>query len=415
MTNQGNALRVLSINGGGVKGLVPAKILKEIVVASGDKPIHELFDYIIGTSIGGILATALTVTNKNGDLIYSVDDVIEIIATESKNIFPQTWVNTIPGYELFYSKYERSGIDGLLYNKLGNATLLNTKIPVTTVSYSLDKDGPRLWSTFKARINDQYNFFLRDAAGATSAAPTYFAPKITKTPSKEIYRDVDGGIFANSPTFLGIGELVKADPTAQWNNIIVVSLGTGKFLDTPDLPQHTNYSLYVGTSVIGAATICGLGVLFGMLGAPACIKATSLLFFGANGINFLHNTYNNNGGIGWISHGLIDKMMKGAELSDSIVSSTVFKAIRINPSLDQKFAALDKGDDAHMQEMSQDIDRFIQENKPLWKNVADCLESKHSASKSCITTREDTAQFNEEFKFDVSGLIMKIAVDTIND
>jgi hypothetical protein len=152
-----------------------------------------------------------------------------------------------------------------------------------------------------------------------------------------------------------------------------------------------------------------------MLGALVCIKAISPLFFGANGINFLHNTYNNNGGIGRVSHGLIDKMMKGAELSDSIVSSTVFKAIRINPSLDQKFAALDKGDDTHMQALSQDIDRFFQENNPLWKNVAVCLGNKHSASKSCITAQEDTAQSNEEFKFDVYGLIMKIVVDTIND
>jgi predicted acylesterase/phospholipase RssA len=69
-----NHYRVLAINGSGVRGIVPASILKELVSVS-KRPIHKWFDFVIGTSIGGIIAVALTVKDENGKPRYTAEDV----------------------------------------------------------------------------------------------------------------------------------------------------------------------------------------------------------------------------------------------------------------------------------------------------------------------------------------------------
>jgi patatin-like phospholipase/acyl hydrolase len=103
-------------------------------------------------------------------------------------------------------------MDAFLEKKLGNATFLDTTISFARAFYSLDRDGPRLWSTYSALNNPNTNYFLKEAAGATSATPTYFPPKITETPGGQTYHDVDGGIFASSPTLIGMAALARAHP-----------------------------------------------------------------------------------------------------------------------------------------------------------------------------------------------------------
>jgi len=183
MSNDKKDYSVLIINGGGVRGIIPAKILQELTKISG-KQIHELFDFIVGTSIGGIITTALTVKDSDGKAKYTTDDVVNIFLNESENIFPPDSISNWPYigaiYNKFFSRYSREGIDAVLDKHLGNATFLDTIVPILTVSYSLETDKPRTWSTFKAEdIPYKNNFYLKDAAGATSAAPTYFPPKIT--------------------------------------------------------------------------------------------------------------------------------------------------------------------------------------------------------------------------------------------
>ncbi len=359
--------RVLSISGGGVKGLAPTKVLQQFVHESG-KSIHELFDFIVGTSIGGILATALTVKNENNTAKYTPEDMVDMMVNEAQNIFPHTIVNTNMLYNIAFPKYTREGIDDLLEAKLGNATFRDTTIPILTVSYSLDKDGPRVWSTFKAQ-DDLHNYYLKDAAGATSAAPIYFPPKNTTAPSGEVYHDVDGGIFANSPTLIGIHALKQAEQNAQiegsgCEKIIVVSLGTGRFKDKP---------------------------------IPSSID-------------------NNFGMYSWFTtHDLIGKMMKGVELTDAIVSQNLFKVIRINPELDARFYDMDNSDLSHMQDFNKTMAMNLKENIGLAKVISqtlNCLVSYDTTSNACKEAL-DTSERNlpVEFKYKFSDKMLKRFID----
>ena len=71
------AYRVLSVDGGGVRGIIPALILAEIEDRT-KRPIHQLFDLISGTSTGGILALGLTKPGSDGRVEKSAMDVVRL-------------------------------------------------------------------------------------------------------------------------------------------------------------------------------------------------------------------------------------------------------------------------------------------------------------------------------------------------
>lgn len=227
--------RVLVIAGGGVRGIIPARILQDFEEKSG-KQITQLFDYVVGTSIGGIIAAGITVPSEEDAKKpkYSAENITNILITEAPNLFPHSWW---PNF--IFAKYSRNYIDHMLNKTFGDLKMSDTLIPVTMVSYSLEEDHTRTWSSLKTypnyKFRDQgYNHYVKDAAGATSAAPTYFPPKITKIPGKQELIDVDGGIFANSPIFTGISTLFDCIQKVDTKHLTVVVVGTGTEPHTPD-------------------------------------------------------------------------------------------------------------------------------------------------------------------------------------
>ncbi len=166
-------LRVLSINGGGIKGLMPAKILDYISKQSG-KNITELFDFVIGTSIGGILASAYTTPSSLGSKIpkYNSTEILKIIEEKGSMIFSN------PNDGFFIDKYSREGIDKFLEQHLKvNGTdiaLTDTIIPIALTAQNNVNNIPQIWSSCSKQFS---GYLLKDVAGATSAAPTYFGPK----------------------------------------------------------------------------------------------------------------------------------------------------------------------------------------------------------------------------------------------
>lgn len=87
--------KILSIDGGGIRGLIPALVLAEIEQATG-KRISELFDLIVGTSTGGILALALNIKDTNGKAKYSAEDLTKIYLERGKNVFDKSLLRSMP-------------------------------------------------------------------------------------------------------------------------------------------------------------------------------------------------------------------------------------------------------------------------------------------------------------------------------
>lgn len=222
-------MKVLSIDGGGVRGIIPARILQEIETRTG-KHTSQLFNIVSGTSTGGLLALGITKPNKEGNMEFFAENIVELYMERSREIFakPSIIRKIKTGFGLWGSKYDRTAYDAILSEIFGDSLLSQTLCPVFIPIYSLGNYKPFISSTYFAVNNKENDFYLRDIAGATSAAPTYFDPKPFKSPNSTItYQGVDGGIYSNNPELIGVTGVYLLNPNFEIKNIILLSLGTG--------------------------------------------------------------------------------------------------------------------------------------------------------------------------------------------
>jgi uncharacterized protein len=219
-------MRILSIDGGGVRGVIPARILQAIEEIAG-KPIYQLFDLIVGTSTGGLISLALACPDKNQLSRYSAREILDIYMQSAPDIFARSIFRKLyTGYGLWGSKYSRKPYDAILGQIFDNTLLSKALCHVAIPTYSLIKGEPNLFCS-KPSAGSQIDYLMQDIAGATSAAPTYFPPKVFNDNMNNKYIEADGGIFANNPETIGIREAYVLNQNIKRDTIKMVSLGTG--------------------------------------------------------------------------------------------------------------------------------------------------------------------------------------------
>src|ERR1019366_4055900 len=98
-----NKFRILSLKGGGLRGVGTIEILKQIEQLSG-KHIYELFDLIAGTSTGGLITCACTINPNKTNPHFTLNDVMNFYIKNGKNIFPHRGIFS-PLKQLFFPKY----------------------------------------------------------------------------------------------------------------------------------------------------------------------------------------------------------------------------------------------------------------------------------------------------------------------
>uniref|UniRef100_UPI00402ABAE5 CBASS cGAMP-activated phospholipase n=1 Tax=Bacillus sp. DX2.2 TaxID=3073452 RepID=UPI00402ABAE5 len=209
-----NEFKILAIDGGGMKGVFPAKYLSDIEEQVG-KPIHQYFDLIAGTSTGGIIALGLA-----NDI--SAKDILELYLKRGKDIFGNR--RTI----LPFSKDSHYGNDGLiqvLQETFGDKLLKEVNTMVCIPSIEHQNASPKVYKT------PHHPHFIKDGnieiwkiALATSAAPTYLPAAVIDDNECKI----DGGLWANNPVLVAIAEAVKLGYSLD--QIKVLSIGTGTSL-----------------------------------------------------------------------------------------------------------------------------------------------------------------------------------------
>jgi len=226
--NHPKPFRILSIDGGGVRGIIPARILQEIETRTG-KRTHELFDLVMGNSTGGILALGLVAPDVQGNAKYTAADLVGFYQENAAKIFSASFGRKLQsGWGLWAPKYKRDNLDNILKNVLGNAKLSQTLAPALVTSYSLDQSLPHVWTTYKAKENPLQNYYLYDVAGSTSCAPTFFPPKVIQTPEGKTLHEVDGGLWANNPELAALPVLKAIGAPLSSQDVLIVSLGTGQ-------------------------------------------------------------------------------------------------------------------------------------------------------------------------------------------
>jgi uncharacterized protein len=207
-------MRVLSIDGGGIRGLIPALVLTEVEKRSG-KRIWELFDLIAGTSTGGILACALCAPDP-----LPAEQLVSLYEDEGPKIFDRSiWQRIRSAEGLLDEKYDAAALDHALQRFLSDKRLAETKPDLLVPAYNMGDPGPYFFKSRKARDEGE-DFPLSEVARATSAAPTYFEP--LELTGEAL---VDGGVFAANPAMCAFAEVMRFQPTAD---VVLLSLGTGQ-------------------------------------------------------------------------------------------------------------------------------------------------------------------------------------------
>jgi patatin-like phospholipase/acyl hydrolase len=222
------AVRILSIDGGGIRGVIPAVILSEVERRAG-RPIHELFDLVVGTSTGGLIALALAAPAPGGGA-RAASDLVDLYEREGSNIFKRSlWKRLTSVGGFIDERYSADGLEDALDRYVGDTGLSAALTPVMVTSYDLHSRSAFFFRSSEAVAKPEYDFPMKVAARATSAAPTYFEPVHLHglaADHESTYALVDGGVFANNPAMCGFVEARKSHPTAD--RFVVLSLGTGE-------------------------------------------------------------------------------------------------------------------------------------------------------------------------------------------
>jgi len=220
-------VKVLCIDGGGIRGLIPALVLSEIERRTGRRTA-ELVDLVAGTSTGGILACALTRPGPDGRPLYSADELAGIYVEEGPRIFHRGLLKRIFSVEGWIDeRYDDSGLEAALARYLGDARLSEALTDVLVTAYEIQDRFAFFFRSARARTDPTYDFPLVQVARATSAAPSYFEPgQATDVAGARTYPLVDGGVFAVNPSLCAYADVVGADRAGELE--LMLSLGTGE-------------------------------------------------------------------------------------------------------------------------------------------------------------------------------------------
>lgn len=194
---------VLSIDGGGIKGLRSLFVVKELERRTGT-PAHEIFNLMAGTSTGGIIAALLA-------LGYSCDEVIALYMDHGSKIFKKRWWRR--GW--IRPQYSDRYLNKVLRKYLKENRLSNCKSHLIVPAYNIETRDKVLFKT-----SSGFDYTLFDVVRSTVSAQSYFKPhKIHKQ------RYIDGGNVINNPSMVAYVEYKKVWSDKQLN---MLSIGTGR-------------------------------------------------------------------------------------------------------------------------------------------------------------------------------------------
>jgi len=221
--------RILSVDGGGIRGLISALAIKEIerrlsAKLGREARMAEFFHLFAGTSTGGLIALALTspkgLSASELAALY-VDDGPQIFSRGLGRRLGSVWGIGAP-------KYPAGPLRAAVEDRLGDSRVGDATRDLLVTAYDMTRSEPHFFKRWRAQQSAERNPPIADAALATAAAPTYF-------PSHGFHGRalVDGGVFAANPSVAAIAEALgrQSDEPAALapDELFLVSIGTGEF------------------------------------------------------------------------------------------------------------------------------------------------------------------------------------------
>ncbi|GFY86883.1 phospholipase A 2A [Actinidia rufa] len=246
----GNLITILSIDGGGIRGIIPATILafleSQLQELDGeDARLADYFDVIAGTSTGGLVTAMLTAPDENNRPLFGAKDIKQFYLDHSPKIFPQKWgiLGSIRNILKLLTgpKYDGKYLHRIIREKLGVTRLHQTLTNVVIPTFDIKLLQPTIFSTYEVKNSPYLDARLSDICISTSAAPTYLPAYHFKNQDNEgnvrEFNLIDGGVAANNPALVAISQVIKQifaenpdffpSKPMDYSRFLVISIGTG--------------------------------------------------------------------------------------------------------------------------------------------------------------------------------------------
>lgn len=238
--------RILSLDGGGIRGVVSARILQEVekILEKKGHKLHTYFDLVAGTSTGSILAGAIACHK-------SAEEIINLYNDEGKNIFlpsvrrQRKWrqISKLAGNSIrqFFTRFlgtnvlyphekGENGLAKVLERKLGPTKLREIQEPrIVIPAYDVYNRNTTWFSNNPPDDASQWydNIELWKICTASASAPTYFPPYNLPFNTEQYLPHIDGGVSANNPSLIALARALELDPELNLSKMAVLSIGTG--------------------------------------------------------------------------------------------------------------------------------------------------------------------------------------------
>ena len=335
-------ISILSLDGGGIRDIIPGVVLSYLEkrlqsLDNSELKIGDYFDFIAGTSTGGILACTYLVKGEDGKAKYSAEEALNLYLQEGNKIFHKDIRTKVKsGFGLLDEKY---GDDALQENlkRIFEDLLLSSFIkPCLITAYEITSRSAYFFNSADSLIHSMYDFKIRDVARSTSAAPTYFEPAKVQSQSGQTFYFIDGGMFANNPALCAYAEARKL----KFSEIL-------KREDKPDLPSAKDMiTVSVGTGTVKKP--------------------------------YYFSDLKNAGELGWIQP-VIDILMSGntetvdyqlAQMYETLSGKNKNNYYRLEPSLREALSEMDLATSANLENLKQAGLWFVNKNNETLDEIA---------------------------------------------
>jgi patatin-like phospholipase/acyl hydrolase len=203
-------VKVLCIDGGGIRGVFSAYILKRIEQDIGGS-IKDVVDLVAGTSTGAIIAASVA-TGKR------MEYILDLYLEYGKDIFKKH-----SSIAIFHSFYSNTVLKQQLINEFGSIMLKDIQMPLILPSVDITQGSIHVFrSCYRPEFGSEQGIELWDAILSSCSAPIYFPPNKVKNQ----FLAVDGGLWANNPSLICLTEGIHHFKT-KMEDIKIISLGTG--------------------------------------------------------------------------------------------------------------------------------------------------------------------------------------------
>ncbi|KAJ1255692.1 hypothetical protein BS78_K170700 [Paspalum vaginatum] len=251
----GRRKTVLTIDGGGVRGLIPGTVLAfleaELQKLDGaGARLADYFDYIAGTSTGGFITAMLAAPGRGGRPLFAAGDINPFYREHGPRIFPQKSSLAAAFAALWGPKYDGEHLRAMAGQVFGETRMCDTLTNIVIPAFDVKLLQPVIFSTHEAKTTSWKNALLSDVCIGTSAAPTYlpahrFWTHDDANGAEREYNLIDGGVAANNPTMVAMTSITEEmmakekdapyllkDPAEDdCGRFLVLSIGTGSRCD----------------------------------------------------------------------------------------------------------------------------------------------------------------------------------------